>query len=165
MVKYFCNLKGQLFIINSMKNCLNSLYLKDFISGRDMDFTSYKSDGIDIHHIFPKDYCMKCGYSSRKWNSVVNKTPISYSTNREIGGSAPSKYLSKIENKGQVSYETLNEYLTTHWIDVESCRNDDFNTYFVKRASSLLNAIEKATGKPISGRDSEDVKKEFGQAI
>ena len=162
---------------------------KDFISGRDMDFTSYKSDGIDIHHIFPKDYCMKCGYSSRKWNSVVNKTPISYSTNREIGGSAPkwnsvvnktpisystnreiggsapSKYLSKIENKGQVSYETLNEYLTTHWIDVESCRNDDFNTYFVKRASSLLNAIEKATGKPISGRDSEDVKKEFGQAI
>ena len=138
---------------------------KDFISGRDMDFTSYKSDGIDIHHIFPKDYCMKCGYSSRKWNSVVNKTPISYSTNREIGGSAPSKYMSKIENKGQVSYETLNEYLTTHWIDVESCRNDDFNTYFVKRASSLLNAIEKATGKPISGRDSEDVKKEFGQAI
>ena len=138
---------------------------KDFISGRDMDFTSYKSDGIDIHHIFPKDYCIKCGYPSRKWNSVVNKTPISYSTNREIGGAAPSKYLARIENKGQVSYETLDTYLTSHWIDVSSCRNDDFNTYFVKRASALLDAIERATGKPISGRNSEDVIKEFGTAL
>ena len=138
---------------------------KDFISGRDMDFTSYKSDGIDIHHIFPKDYCIKCGYPARKWNSVVNKTPISYSTNREIGGAAPSKYLTKIENKGQVSHETLDTYLTSHWIDVSSCRNDDFNTYFVNRASALLDAIERATGKPISGRNSEDVIKEFGIAL
>ena len=138
---------------------------KDFISGRDMDFTAYKSDGIDIHHIFPKDYCIKCGYPSRKWNSVVNKTPISYSTNREIGGAAPSKYLTKIENKGQVTYETLNTYLASHWIDVSSCRDDDFNTYFVKRAAALLDAIEKATGKPISGRNSEDVIKEYGQAL
>lgn len=138
---------------------------KDFISGRDMDFTAYKSDGIDIHHIFPKDYCIKCGYPSRKWNSVVNKTPISYSTNREIGGAAPSKYLAKIETKGQVSHDTLNTYLASHWIDVISCRGDDFNTYFVKRATALLDAIENATGKPISGRNSEDVIKEFGQAL
>ena len=138
---------------------------KDFISGRDMDFTAYKSDGIDIHHIFPKDYCIKCGYPSRKWNSVVNKTPISYSTNREIGGIAPSKYLAKIENKGQVSHDMLDTYLVSHWIDTSSCRSDNFNICFVKRASALLDAIEKATGKPISGRNSEDVIKEFGQAL
>lgn len=138
---------------------------KDLISGRDMDFTAYKSDGIDIHHIFPKDYCIKCGYPSRKWNSVVNKTPISYSTNREIGGAAPSKYLTKIENKGQVTHDTLNIYLESHWIDVSSCRSDAFDTYFVKRAAALLDAIEKATGKPISGRNSEEVIKEFGQAL
>ena len=138
---------------------------KDLISGRDMDFTSYKSDGIDIHHIFPKDYCIKCGYQSRKWNSVVNKTPLSYSTNREIGGAAPSKYLSKIENKGQVAHDTLDLYLVSHWVDVDSCRKDDFSTFFIKRASALLDAIERTTGKPISGRNSDDVIKEFGQAI
>ena len=115
---------------------------KDFISGRDMDFTSYRSDGIDIHHIFPKDYCIKCGYASRKWNSVVNKTPLSFSSNREIGGFAPSRYLTKIEEKGQVSHDILDTYLVSHWIDVDSCRNDQFDAYFAKRASALLNAIE-----------------------
>lgn len=56
---------------------------KDFISGREMDFTVYKAEGVDIHHVFPKDYCEKQRYPREKWNSVVNKTPISYSTNRE----------------------------------------------------------------------------------
>ncbi|MBQ8798395.1 MAG: DUF262 domain-containing protein, partial [Lachnospiraceae bacterium] len=71
----------------------------DFISGREMDFTVYKAEYIDIHHVFPIDYCEKQGYSKIKWNSIVNKTPITYSTNREIGGVAPSKYLAKIETK------------------------------------------------------------------
>ncbi len=137
----------------------------DFISGREMDFTRYKSDGIDIHHIFPKDYCIKCNYDKRKWNSVVNKTPLSYETNREIGGVSPSKYIAKIERKDQVTSDMLDTYFDSHFIDVQSCRSDDFDTYFVKRASSLLNAIEKATGKPISGRNSEEVIKEFGSAL
>ena len=77
-------------------------HCKDFISGREMDFTVYKSENIDIHHIFPRSYCEKNNLSKEKWNSVVNKTPISYSTNREIGGVAPSEYLKKIEEKGQV---------------------------------------------------------------
>ena len=138
---------------------------KDFISGQDMDFASYKSSGIDIHHIFPKDYCIRCNYPARKWNSAVNKTPISYSTNREIGGVAPSKYLAKIESKGQVSHDDLNGYRVSHWIDVECARSDDFDAYFIKRASSLLDAIERATGKPIHGRDSENVIQEFGGVL
>lgn len=64
-------------------------HCQDFISGREMDFTAYKAENIDIHHVFPRDYCEKQGYDKAKWNSVVNKTPITYSTNREIGGVAP----------------------------------------------------------------------------
>ena len=74
-------------------------HCRDFISGQEMDFALYKSARIDIHHIFPKDYCEKQGYPKAKWNSVVNKTPISESTNREIGGIAPSQYLFRIEKK------------------------------------------------------------------
>lgn len=137
-------------------------HCQDFISGREMDFSVYKAENIDIHHIFPKDYCEKQKYDKAKWNSVINKTPITYSTNREIGGVAPSVSLTKIENKGQVSSDILDTYLTTHWIDVVSCRNDNFQEHIIKRAKMLLNAIEKATGKSISGRDSEDVVNAFG---
>ena len=138
---------------------------QDFISGREMDFTAYKAEYIDIHHIFPRDYCEKQRYPKEKWNSVINKTPISYSTNREIGGVAPSKYLDKIEGKGQVTAPVLNTYLESHWINVEACRTDDFDKHIVERAKKLLDAIEDATGKTISGRDSEEVINKFGSKL
>jgi len=140
-------------------------HCNDFISGREMDFTVYKAENIDIHHIFPRDYCEKQKYSKAKWNSVINKTPITYSTNREIGGVAPSKYLTKIENKGQVEPDTLNKYLQSHWIDVESCRADNFDKFIIERAKKLLDAIEIAMGKNISGRDSEEVIYSFGSKL
>ncbi len=140
-------------------------HCQDFISGREMDFTVYKAENIDIHHVFPRDYCEKNGYDKLKWNSVVNKTPLTYSTNREIGGVAPSVYLKKIENKGQVEENILNDYLKTHWLDVDSCRKDDFQTHIIYRAKKILDAIEIATGKKISGRNSEDVINKFGNSL
>ena len=140
-------------------------HCKDFISGREMDFTVYKSENIDIHHIFPKGYCEKNNLSKEKWNSVVNKTPISYSTNREIGGVAPSEYLKKIEEKGHGDYNSLNDYLQTHLIDVSAARSNDFEKHIVLRAKLLLDAIEKATGKIISGKDSDEVISKFGERL
>lgn len=140
-------------------------HCKDFISGRDMDFTVYKDDSVDIHHVFPKDYCQKQNYPKGKWNSIVNKTPLSSSTNREIGGIAPSNYLGKIETKGQVTTPVLNSYLESHWLDVTCCRNDDFDNFIISRAKMLLDAIESAMGKAISGRDSEEVVKAFGKPL
>lgn len=138
---------------------------KDFISGREMDFTVYKAEGVDIHHVFPKDYCEKQRYPREKWNSVVNKTPISYSTNREIGGVAPGKYLDKIAQKGQVAVPVLDSYLESHWLNVTACRTDNFDMHIIERAKKLLDAIESAMGKAISGRDSQDVVDKFGDKL
>lgn len=118
-----------------------------------------------IEFIFPRDYCEKKGLPRAKWNSVVNKTPITYSTNREIGGVAPSQYLTKIEKKGQVSPSVLDGYLRTHLIDTGDIRADRFDDFFIKRATAILNEIEKATGKSISGRDSDLVIQDFGGAL
>eukprot|EP00456_Euglypha_rotunda_P033787 TRINITY_DN26077_c0_g1_i3.p1 TRINITY_DN26077_c0_g1~~TRINITY_DN26077_c0_g1_i3.p1 ORF type:complete len:552 (-),score=79.10 TRINITY_DN26077_c0_g1_i3:19-1674(-) len=41
---------------------------------------------LDIHHIFPQDWCEKRGIARKHYNTVVNKTPLSYKTNRMIGG-------------------------------------------------------------------------------
>lgn len=138
---------------------------KDFISGADMDFTVYKKDTIDIHHIFPQSYCVGQEYDKTKWNSIVNKTPLTYTTNREIGGVAPSIYLGKMETKKQVDSNKLDEYLTTHFIDAQSIRVDDFDTYFCKRASALLDLIGDAMGKSITNRDSEEIISAFGKAL
>ena len=130
-----------------------------------MDFTVYKSENVDIHHIFPKDYCEDKKLPKQKWNSIINKTPISYSTNRTIGGVAPSKYLSKIESNGQVDSTTLDQYLESHWINHQLCRIDNFDQFILDRAKRLLNAIEAVTGRTITGRDSDDVIMAFGATL
>lgn len=108
----------------------------DFISGKEMDFVVYKAENIDIHHVFPKDYCEKKHYPKAKWNSIVNKTPLTYRTNREIGGAAPSKYLSKIETKGQVTPAVLDTYLKSHFLNVSYCRTDNFDAFIIERAKN-----------------------------
>ena len=137
---------------------------RDFISGQAMSLALYKASGIDIHHIFPRNYCQKKGYDSLKWDSIINKTPISYSTNREIGGAAPSIYLARIEKK-KVEQGDLRDFLSSHWIDMDDCMSDDFEHFIVHRARRILDAIASATGKPISGRDSEEVKNTFGDIL
>jgi hypothetical protein len=150
--------KGMMALI--LKN-----HARDFISGAEMDFATYASEKIDIHHIFPKAYCVAQHYDKTKWNSIINKTPISASSNREIGGAAPSVYLSKLEKKGSVSSNDLDNYVETHWIDHNLLRNDNFQDFIVDRAKKLLNAIETATGRQISGRDSDEVKQAFGATL
>lgn len=140
-------------------------HARDFISGAEMDFSTYSNEKIDIHHIFPKDYCMGQRYEKSKWNSIVNKTPISAGSNREIGGVAPSVYLGKLEKKGSVLSSDLDGYLETHWIDHTMLRKDEFRNFIVDRAKKLLVAIEQATGRTISGKGSDEVRQAFGDAL
>ena len=136
---------------------------KDFIGGQDMDFTQFKAANIDIHHIFPRSYCIKSGLPEEKWDSVINKTPISYITNREIGGAAPSEYLKHIAAK--VDRSSLTAYLSSHWISMEDCETDDFDAFMRHRATALLDAVSAAMGKRIVGRDSEEIVQKFGVPI
>lgn len=125
----------------------------DFIKGTEMDFATYVEEATDIHHIFPQNHCEKQTIDRALWNSVINKTPLYARTNRIIGGVAPSKYISSIERNHHVDSHSLDKYLASHQIDVDAIRADDFNTYYEKRRDALLDLIEAATGKPISGRD------------
>lgn len=140
-------------------------HARDFISGMEMDFSTYSNEKIDIHHIFPKDYCIGQGYDKNKWNSIVNKTPISASSNREIGGVAPSAYLGKLEKKGSVLPSDLDSYVETHWIDHNLLRNNEFQDFMIDRAKKLLCAIEAATGRTISGKNSDEVQQMFGAML
>lgn len=135
---------------------------RDFITGTQIDLNTYFNNAIDIHHIFPRTWCENQKLAKEKWNSVVNKAPLAAGTNRYIGGHAPSIYLARIEKEKQVDAATLNQFLLSHAIPVDQMRTDDFAGFISKRASTLLNLIENATGKGISGRDSEETIKAFG---
>ena len=68
----------------------------DFLTGSSIENKVSSDSDIDIHHIFPSDWCKRKSIESNIFNSIVNKTVLSSTTNRSIREQAPSKYLPKI---------------------------------------------------------------------
>jgi hypothetical protein len=137
---------------------------RDFISGDKMDFKNFATVQVDIHHIFPQKFCEQQGYEKRKWNSIVNKTPIAALTNKMLGGKAPSKYLKAIENTN-VSPTALNANIESHGIDAASLREDNFDKFFLARAKTIVKLISKAMGKRADNLNSSDVVEAFGGSL
>ena len=120
----------------------------------------------DIHHIFPEAYCIGQNIKRQKYNSIVNKTPILPETNRSIGGNAPSVYTQNILKKVQgLTEEELKDRIESHLVDYSALVANDFDTYFVNRAKELLALIEKAMGKQVSDKGSEETIEQFGQSL
>jgi hypothetical protein len=138
---------------------------RDFVSGTPIGLNSYFNNAIDIHHIFPRAWCERQRLPKEKWNSVINKAPLAAGTNRFISGDAPSVYLGRIQKAKQVPAHSLDEFLASHVIPVPELRGDDFDAFIRLRAAALLDLIEAAMGKAVSGRDSEDTMKAFGAAL
>ncbi len=137
----------------------------DFISGDAIELTNYFDESVDIHHIFPKAYCQRLNLPRQKWNSSINKAPLTSRTNRAIGGNKPSTYLRSIEQNYMVAADRLDTYLCSHLISPSLLRTDDFENFIRDRAIKLLDIIERAMGKSVTGRDSEEVITAFGAAL
>ena len=105
--------------------------------------------GIDIHHVFPRKWCSDRKISSRIYDSIINKTAISYKANRKIGGSAPSEYLTQLQSDRavQLNPAEMDEILASHSIDSALLRADNFEAFFRQRKAALLALIEQAMGK------------------
>lgn len=119
---------------------------RDFRSGQRFDHTSYFDEGVDIHHIFPRAWCEKNGIARAAYDTIINKTPISYKTNRTIGGDAPSSYLARLPKQGAASPEDIDAHLRSHLIDPELLRTDSFEAFISARREALLKLIETAMG-------------------
>ena len=125
---------------------------KDFFWKAKMIEIDREECGIDLHHIFPKDWCNKNNISPSIYNSIINKTPISYKANRMIGGSAPSKYLEELRTHTQVkiNLSEQDEILKSHLITPELLRSDNFFAFFSARKISMINTIAGVMGKAVS---------------
>lgn len=150
---------------------VNALLMKegaqDFRSGQKFDHTIFFGENVDIHHIFPQDWCKKNGIKPAVYDSIINKAPLSYRTNRIIGGIAPSEYLAKLEEGNNssppISTDKLDTYLRSHLIAPALLRTDAFDSFMDDRQKRLLGLIEQAMGKaaytgniPEEGEDVEE---------
>ena len=107
---------------------------------------------LDIHHIFPRAWCEANSIPPKVYDSIINKTPISYKANRMIGGYAPSAYLAKLQSHDQVQLadHEMNSILAGHFIPTEKLRTDNFQGFFEERKQLLMGLIHKAMGKTFS---------------
>jgi hypothetical protein len=134
---------------------VNALLMKegaqDFRSGQKFDHAVFFGENVDIHHIFPQAWCKNRGIKPEVFDSIINKTPLSYGTNRIIGGVSPSDYIAKLE-KGDhttpaISRERLDTFLLSHLIEPSLLRADNFEPFMEDRQKQLLQLIKQATGK------------------
>lgn len=126
----------------------------DWKTGEESSIQVYFDKSIDIHHVFPQQWCRENGIEAERCDSIINKTPLTARTNRSIGGQAPSEYLEYIEAK--VPRDKLDEYLRTHLIEPAHLRADDFDGFFAARRAALLGVIQKEMGKQIASDTVEE---------
>lgn len=145
----------------------------DFRSGQRFDHTVFFGENVDIHHIFPKKWCESNGIERTVYDSIINKTPLSFRTNRIIGGDAPSLYLADMERGSKtappIPAKRLDEHLESHLIEPSLLREDKFQEFMLDRQRKLVSLIEDATGKSIpmdevSDATPEDAEEGFGDA-
>ena len=138
---------------------------RDFVQGTTIDIVKSMDEAPDIHHIFPEAYCIERGYKREKWNSIINKTPLLPESNRQIGGEAPSVYSKKVMRKAEIDESEYRIRIESHLVNYDYFIKDDFDSYIIDRAKAILTVIEKAMGKNISDRGSEQTITLFGTSL
>jgi hypothetical protein len=144
---------------------------EDWLRNQRLDFATFSELKVDVHHIFPRAWCRADGVRPRFADSIVNKTAISYETNRSIGDKAPSDYLAGLETRIGADSSAMNRLVATHAIEPAYLRADDFKGFFADRTARLLSLVERAMGKPTvrrveapGGDDPRDFPDEGGDA-
>ncbi len=122
---------------------------KDFLTGERLEKQIFFGDSIDIHHVFPKQWCKAQDppIEPAEYNSIVNKSAISARTNQIIGGRAPSDYLKRLDDKREASSSDTDAVLKSHRIPAKHLRNDEFKAYMAARSQQLVALVEQAMGK------------------
>lgn len=125
---------------------------RDLRTGQAFDKTVFFDENVDIHHLFPQDWCKKQGIDRKLYDSILNKSPLSARTNRKIGGKAPSQYLLTLEegeSGSDLARQQLSDAISSHLASPELLWADDFHGFLQDRQSRIIAEIEKAIGQQV----------------
>ena len=108
----------------------------------------------DVHHIFPKKYLMKNGYTQKaKYNQIANFIYLDTQVNKAVGEDAPNVYFQKASTKcknGQIAFgniadvETLKENLRENCIpeNVVGMDYHHYEEFLVERRKLMAQKIK-----------------------
>ncbi|RCW31374.1 DUF262 domain-containing protein [Marinilabilia salmonicolor] len=99
------------------KGVFNLLFINDAKDFYEDDKIKYKKTELDDHHIFPKKYLEEKGVTEHI-NSILNRTLIHGTTNKNISKKAPADYIKIMLNKLK-SEEAVKNLLIKHFINDE----------------------------------------------
>ena len=122
---------------------------RDWLENKKLDWAVFLEYKVDIHHIFPKRWCLKNDIDGHKRESIVNKTALSRRTNQKIGGKSPKIYVPKIIEEAELPDIAFDAILTEHFIDGEALRKANFDEFFDLRFQSICGLISRAMGKEV----------------
>ena len=115
-------------------------------------FDSTKASLRELLHdirVFPKKWCEARGIPRSVYDSILNKTVLSYKANRKMGGAAPSSYLARLQRDTGLTEEQMDELLATHALDPTLLRADDFEAFLEDRRKRLAQLVARAMGKAV----------------
>jgi len=91
---------------SSVNNNAYNIYLAAQCNGnseaflsKSMKISSLIEQRGDVHHLFPKKYLSKNGFSPKLYNQVANFVYTEQSTNIKVGMMAPSEYFAKVKDE------------------------------------------------------------------
>lgn len=129
---------------------------RDFQTGSQIDSDAYADQSIDIHQVFPRNWCAKNEVDPNLAGCIVNKTAMDSHMAKLIRGLAPSTYLQRLEIDLGMDQQVLGRILRSHDIDPAHLRRDDFRSFFNRRFEGIIQQIEKVMGKAVNRGSSED---------
>lgn len=136
------------------RGALRQLYLIQLKSATKVDIvdnsvlewdTTVKSDRVQIHHIFPQDWCRNNSaahpvISSNGVNCIANLTPLKAHTNNKWKANGPKTALSNLG----ISYQNNSAALTAAFVDNGAflhLSDDDVGAFWERRADAIANAV------------------------
>lgn len=117
---------------------------KDFGGEGTLSVNLYYDSQQDHHHIFPVNSLSTLRISDWRVNSIVNKTLISASSNRSIGGRLPSAYVETM--KSRLGEERAHTILRSHLISPETLESNDWEDFFLSRREELKQLVHVTCG-------------------
>jgi hypothetical protein len=123
----------------------NVLFSTNKITGILSPHASGKKTAYEYHHLFPKNYLLKCGRTKEEANKRANFVVLDYETNIAISDKEPATYLNEYKTKlGDLEFFNAlkNNAIPENVIDMEY-------SDFLERRKQLISELIKQAWKKI----------------